>query len=109
MVSSTHGWNAGHQGVKLHHHHICFCWSEPWVHTRGVQVLREATGFEDYLEVWLRVDEELFSDEIKGMERLLHRLEAELTQELGAPVTIRLKEEGSFRSPALSYRIEDLR
>jgi len=62
----------------------------------------------DYLEVWLRVDEEIFSDEIKEMERLMQWLGVELTQELGVPVKIRLKEEDSIESAAVvAPRIED--
>jgi len=59
--------------------------------------------------VWLKADEAIFSDEVKGMERLCLRLGKELTQELGVPVKIRLKEESSFQSLQLSYRIEDVR
>ena len=98
------------RGVKVHHHHI-------------VLILERALGFiprnyrffvkqedlRDYLEVWLKVDEELFSDEIKEMEKLVQKVSAELTQELGTPVRIRFKEEDSFEAQTLSYRIEDLR
>lgn len=63
----------------------------------------------DFLEVWLKVEEALFSDEIKEMERLCLRLAKELTQELGVPVRIRLKEAGSFQPHPPLAVIEDLR
>lgn len=50
----------------------------------------------DYLEVWLEVDDRLFSDEIKEMEKLSRDLCMELEQELGVPVRIRLRESRSF-------------
>jgi phenylacetate-CoA ligase len=63
----------------------------------------------DYLEVWLKVDERLYSDEVKEMERLSQSLGAELAQELGVPVRIRLKEERSFLRQHSSNGVEDLR
>jgi phenylacetate-CoA ligase len=63
----------------------------------------------DYLEVWIRVDDDLFSDEIKEMEKLSRRLESELTTELGLPLKIRFKEKPSFDSLPTNDRIEDLR
>lgn len=63
----------------------------------------------DCLDVWLKVEEAIFSDEIKEMENLSHRLESELAQELGVPVKIRFKEASSFADPAPSCRLEDLR
>jgi phenylacetate-CoA ligase len=98
------------RGVKLHHGYI-------------LQLLQRVLGFappfyrllvvrhelEDYLEVWLRVDEVIFSDEIKGMENIISNLRVELVQELGVPVNIRLKEKGSFADTSGSGMIEDLR
>jgi phenylacetate-CoA ligase len=98
------------RGVKVHHRQI-------------INLLEKTLGFvpnsyrflicseelRDFLEIWLKVDETIFSDEIKGMERLCLRLGKELTQELGLPVKIRLKEESSFQSLDLSPGIEDLR
>ena len=57
----------------------------------------------------MKVDEQVFSDEIKEMEKLCQRLEAELAQELGVPVKIRLKEEDSFSNVGSNGAIEDLR
>lgn len=63
----------------------------------------------DHLEVWLGVDENLFSDEIKEMEHTSLRLGSELAMELGVPVRIQFKEMGSFDPYPHSDRIEDLR
>jgi phenylacetate-CoA ligase len=45
-----------------------------------------------FLEVWLPVDEKLFSDEIKVLEKIIRRAEERLLENLGIPVLIRLKE-----------------
>lgn len=50
----------------------------------------------DCLEVWLEVDDRLFSDEIKEMEKLSRDLCMDLEQELGVPVRIRFRESRSF-------------
>ena len=55
----------------------------------------------DYLEIWLQVEDRLFSDEIKQMEKVVLRLGLELEQELGVSVRIRFKEEGSFQPSPL--------
>lgn len=98
------------RGVKIHPQQILYLLE------RILGFLPDAYRFlirseelRDFLEVWLKVDEALFSDEVKGMERLCLRLGKELTQELGVPVKIRLKEEGSFQSLKPSHHIEDLR
>jgi phenylacetate-CoA ligase len=61
------------------------------------------------LEIWLCVDDQVFSDEIKVMEQLVGDLREELSQELKVPVNIRLKEKGSFVYPAPPALIEDRR
>jgi phenylacetate-CoA ligase len=43
----------------------------------------------DLLEVWVEIGEALFSDEIKVLETLAHRVRRELEQSLGIPVRIR--------------------
>lgn len=98
------------RGVKIHPQQILYLLE------RTLGFLPDAYRFlirseelRDFLEVWLKVDEALFSDEVKGMERLCLRLGKELTQELGVPVKIRLKEEGSFQPLGPSHHIEDLR
>ncbi len=45
-----------------------------------------------FLEVWLPVDEMLFSDEIKILEKIVRQAEEKLMENLGIPVKIRLKE-----------------
>jgi len=98
------------RGVKIHPQQILYLLE------RTLGFLPDAYRFlirseelRDFLEVWLKVDAALFSDEVKGMERLCLQLGKELTQELGVPAKIRLKEEGSFQSMKPSHHIEDLR
>jgi phenylacetate-CoA ligase len=98
------------RGVKVNHQQILYLIER----TLGFlppshRFLIRSEDLRDFLEVWLKVDEALFTDEVKGMERLCLRLDRELTQELGVPVKIRLKEEGSFQSQPFSPLIEDLR
>lgn len=50
----------------------------------------------DLLEVWVEVDETLFSDEIKVLEILAHRVRRELEQSLGIPARVRLVEPGTM-------------
>lgn len=45
-----------------------------------------------YIEVWIPVNDAIFSDEIKELEALIHRAENNLLENIGIPVTIRLKE-----------------
>jgi phenylacetate-CoA ligase len=56
----------------------------------------EKYGAQIYLEVWIAIDERLFSDEIKMLEKLLHTAEDKLHENLGVPVHIKLKELPSF-------------
>ncbi len=56
--------------------------------------------FKDFLDIWLHVEERLFSDEIKGMEKLRNHVAEDLSQELGVPVRIRFKEHISFLEEA---------
>lgn len=46
------------------------------------------------LEVFIRMNDAIFSDEIKELEKLLRRSEARLRENLGVPVVIRLAESG---------------
>jgi len=98
------------RGVKLHHRQV-------------LTLLERALGFEpshcrfsirrrrgaDFLEVRLGVDDRIFSDEIKGLERWVRDLGVELTQELGVPVAIQLQEKASFASPEGEAGLEDRR
>ncbi|MFO7838159.1 MAG: AMP-binding protein [Desulfosalsimonadaceae bacterium] len=49
-----------------------------------------------YLEIWLPVSAEIFSDEIKELEKLMHHAEGRLRENLGVPVAIRLKEKAAL-------------
>jgi phenylacetate-CoA ligase len=98
------------RGVKVHHQQIVYLLERTLGFLpKSYRFLIRSEELRDFLEVWMKVDEAIFSDEVKGMERLCLRLGKELTQELGVPVKIRLKEENSFQSLQLSNRIEDLR
>ncbi|UCE82006.1 MAG: phenylacetate--CoA ligase, partial [Deltaproteobacteria bacterium] len=50
----------------------------------------------DLLEIWVRVDEVHFSDEIKVLEHLVHRVRLELEQSLGIPARVKLVEPGTM-------------
>jgi phenylacetate-CoA ligase len=49
-----------------------------------------------FLEVWIPVDDRLFSDEIKVLEKIIRQAEERLLENLGIPVMIRLKEQQSL-------------
>ena len=98
------------RGVKVHHHQILLQIERVLgfvPESRRFLICRR--DFRDCLEVWIKVEEAIFSDEIKEMENLSHRLESELAGELGVPVKIRFKEAGTFAASAPSCRLEDLR
>lgn len=98
------------RGVKLHHDQILLLLERALGFTPpAYRFLVKRENLRDGLEVWLRVDEDLFSDEIKGMEKLSLRLGTELAQELGLPVTIRFKEPFSFGDSVPVRGLEDLR
>lgn len=50
----------------------------------------------DLLEIWLRLDEACFSDEIKILEHLVDTVRRELEQSLGIPVRVKLVEPGTM-------------
>jgi phenylacetate-CoA ligase len=50
----------------------------------------------DLLEIWMRLDEVCFSDEIKVLEHLVHTVRRELEQSLGIPARVRLVEPGTM-------------
>ncbi len=98
------------RGVKIHHHQILlFLERALGFIPQSYRFLIKRRDLRDVLEIWVKVDEEIFSDEVKEMERLSRNLYAELTQELGIPVQIKLKEGGSFELPLQLNRLEDLR
>ena len=55
-----------------------------------------------YLEIWIAVDDELFSDEIKMLERRLKRVRDQVQEDTGVPVIVRLKEHTSIIAAKLS-------
>jgi phenylacetate-CoA ligase len=98
------------RGVKIHPQQILYLLERTLGFLpHAYRLLIRSEDLRDFLEVWLKVDEALFSDEVKEMERLCLNLGKELTQELGVSVKIRLKEEGSFQSLEPSRHLEDLR
>ncbi len=49
-----------------------------------------------YIEVWIPVNDAIFSDEIKDLEALILRAENNLLENIGIPVAIRLKEKNTI-------------
>jgi len=49
-----------------------------------------------FLEVWIGVDDRIFSDEIKMLEKRMADIGQRLYESLGVPVTVRLKERDTF-------------
>ncbi|MDO9262866.1 MAG: phenylacetate--CoA ligase family protein, partial [Desulfosalsimonadaceae bacterium] len=77
------------------------------IHTRQMQLAIESllgfssnastfhvrkTDGRQYIEVFIPVNDTIFSDEIKELEALIHRAETNLLENIGIPVVIRLKE-----------------
>ncbi len=56
----------------------------------------EKYGARNYLEVWLLMNEKLFSDEIKMLQKLIHNAEEKLQEDIGVPVKIKLREIRTF-------------
>jgi phenylacetate-CoA ligase len=98
------------RGVKVHHQQIVYLLEKNLGFLPGsYRFMIRTKELRDILEVWLKAEDAIFSDEVKEMERLCLRLGKELTQELGVPVELRLKEQSSFHSLQPSQGIEDLR
>lgn len=57
--------------------------------------IKEREG-KKYIEVWIPVNDDIFSDEIKNLESLILRAENNLWENIGIPVVIRLKEKNSI-------------
>jgi len=49
-----------------------------------------------YIEIWIPVNDAIFSDEIKGLELLIQNAENNLLENIGIPVAIRLKEKNTI-------------
>jgi len=54
------------------------------------------------LEVWIRVDDRIFSDEIKMLEKQMVDIGERLFESLGVPVIVRLKERDTFAAGSVS-------
>ena len=55
-----------------------------------------------FLEIWIAVEDALFSDEIKGLENRLKDVRDQVQEETGVPVIVRLKERASIVACKLS-------
>ena len=51
-----------------------------------------------FLEVWMCVDDNFFSDEIKELQNRIRRVGEKLEENIGIPISIKLKEKQSFHS-----------
>ncbi len=64
----------------------------------------------DILEIQVEIEEQFFSDEIKELEGLRHRIKANIASTLGISATIRLVEPGTIeRSMGKAQRVIDKR
>ncbi len=90
------------RGVKVNRRHASMVMERVlgFVPAKLRFVIRKS-AVRDYLEIWLEMEDRLFSDEIKRMEKVVLRLGIELEQELGVSVRIRFKEKGSFEPSPL--------
>jgi phenylacetate-CoA ligase len=92
------------RGVKVHHRQLTTLVERILGYApEKCRFLIRETQRRDHLEVWLGVDESVFSDEIKEMEEISRRLGTELAMELGIPVRIHFKELGSFEPSATPF------
>ena len=73
-------------------------------------IVDRASGGLDELEIWVEVDEKVFSDEIKSLEGLQHKIRKELEDVLGINVKIKLVEPKTIvRSEGKAKRVVDRR
>jgi phenylacetate-CoA ligase len=80
-------------GVKVHQNQIrCRLEMALGESTVSRHFVRKKLGERNSLEVWVAVNEGLFSDEIKILEKQVRSLQEGLRENLGVPVTVRLKE-----------------
>ncbi len=91
-------------GVKLHQHQIFRHLTNALGYApddcrifKNQHSYQEKHGARNFLEVWLAIDEHLFSDEIKMLEKLINRAEEKLAENTGVPVKIRLREKRTIR------------
>jgi hypothetical protein len=55
-----------------------------------------------YLEIWIAVDDALFSDEIKMLEGRMKTVRDQVQEDTGVPVIVRLKESASIKACELA-------
>lgn len=74
------------------------------------QIIVEREGGMDILEIQVEVSEEIFSDEIKNLEAIKHKIKVEIESVLGVSATIKLVEPKSIqRSEGKAKRVFDNR
>ena len=85
------------RGVKIHQGQIrrqlcqVLGYEPPCIH-----FTKSRLGAESFLEIWVAVDNRLFSDEIKDLEKLMRTVSRDLEENMGIPVKARLKELSSL-------------
>jgi phenylacetate-CoA ligase len=85
------------RGVKVHRQQVLFQIEKALGFIpRYYFISKKQQGLKSLLEVWVAVDDILFSDEIKALESVVKRVSRILHENLGVPVTVRLKETDSF-------------
>ncbi|MFP3998825.1 MAG: phenylacetate--CoA ligase family protein [Desulfobacterales bacterium] len=97
-------WNAGRtddimniDGVNVHSRQVLFHLENMMSLTKDPVSLQVAhSEGRKLLEVFIPMNNEIFSDEIKELEKLLRRCEGRLRENLGVPVQIRLVESASI-------------
>ena len=55
-----------------------------------------------FLEIWIAVDQALFSDEIKMLENRMKNVRDQVQEDTGVPVIVRLKERASIIASKLA-------
>ena len=86
-------------GVKVHQQQIMFQIERALgFMPRYCRIEKKRQGLKILLEVWLGVDHSVFSDEIKVLESAVKKVTTGLRENIGVPVTVRLKELCQFIS-----------
>ena len=65
---------------------------------RNYRFFRRVQDARHWLEVWIGIDDSLFSDEIKELQRVIQTVGSRLEEGIGVPVTVRILEGRSFAS-----------
>ncbi len=80
-------------GVKVHDRQIAIQLEKALgTAPESYRCFKNSHRAKDFLEVWVTVTDRFFSDEIKELQRIMVVTEERLTENLGIPVTVRLKE-----------------